>query len=594
MEVQTVPPSNNIENGNQQSTASRLMSPPTKKPKTKYPKIFQCTGYGDCKMTFTRSEHLARHIRKHTGERPFRCHCNRTFSRLDNLRQHIQTVHANEHHILHAPPPPPLPHSNKVPVAEFQHQAPPQQPIYQPQQHVQQSMTNTIITNHPSKHQNIIIEHHPAPHHHGGMSNMVIPPANPQMLYQPPPFRPKHRPRPIAVPNADKYLETDNNSPPGSPMNSSQNTPSHQVKFGYSPTSPLFANSNNTNSTTNNHLMIQDHGLHHTAGTDNTKIHATSQSYYAQAYPPIPPLPTTPVNGAAMDGPTPTSPSTPYHHHQPAQQHSYQQQQPANYYQQGYQYQNKNNYYVSPPNELHSYPSMAGMSSTSSSRAQSSTVSTPGSSTTNTSSWLSSVLCDNSNDSNNPQVEDRPHTWGPSSNRYSSPNYDGDDNRNSALSQLVRITEESHISTPQLGTTPEGQLPSLSTLLNEPHQQQQQQQQQQQKYHGSHPYDPVVHNRPQLSANRSYTKNLILPRPDSYPPPKGYILPIADTRPSALPPAGSDLAVPKSATTYSSGRNISSSNLSKPLPPLPSDAQKQKQQQQSSDGMDVLMQAAGV
>jgi hypothetical protein len=35
-------------------------------------------------------------IRKHTGERPFQCHCNRRFSRLDNLRQHAQTVHVNE------------------------------------------------------------------------------------------------------------------------------------------------------------------------------------------------------------------------------------------------------------------------------------------------------------------------------------------------------------------------------------------------------------------------------------------------------------------------------------------------------------------
>ncbi|CAO1631823.1 unnamed protein product [Parajaminaea phylloscopi] len=58
--------------------------------------VFQCRGFGDCNMTFTRSEHLARHIRKHTGERPFRCHCGKSFSRLDNLRQHAQTVHADE------------------------------------------------------------------------------------------------------------------------------------------------------------------------------------------------------------------------------------------------------------------------------------------------------------------------------------------------------------------------------------------------------------------------------------------------------------------------------------------------------------------
>ncbi|KAH3903504.1 Usv1p SCDLUD_001145 [Saccharomycodes ludwigii] len=60
------------------------------------PKVFQCHGYGDCKMVFTRAEHLARHVRKHTGEKPFQCDtCLKFFSRIDNLKQHKESVHAS-------------------------------------------------------------------------------------------------------------------------------------------------------------------------------------------------------------------------------------------------------------------------------------------------------------------------------------------------------------------------------------------------------------------------------------------------------------------------------------------------------------------
>ncbi|KAF9154417.1 hypothetical protein BGX21_004736 [Mortierella sp. AD011] len=69
-------------------------SPPPKNSGSTKGKLFQCTGFGDCRMVFTRSEHLARHARKHTGEKPFQCvvdGCTRMFSRFDNMVQHTQT-----------------------------------------------------------------------------------------------------------------------------------------------------------------------------------------------------------------------------------------------------------------------------------------------------------------------------------------------------------------------------------------------------------------------------------------------------------------------------------------------------------------------
>ncbi|KAJ7627323.1 hypothetical protein FB45DRAFT_921078 [Roridomyces roridus] len=84
----TLPVPNGVTNGNANGGVSKRYRPAPAK-------TFQCRGYGECRMVFSRSEHLARHVRKHTGERPFTCHCSKQFSRLDNLRQHAQTVHAD-------------------------------------------------------------------------------------------------------------------------------------------------------------------------------------------------------------------------------------------------------------------------------------------------------------------------------------------------------------------------------------------------------------------------------------------------------------------------------------------------------------------
>ncbi|KAI9890121.1 MAG: hypothetical protein M1814_004520 [Vezdaea aestivalis] len=82
--------------GDDVSDGESLGGEGSKSSKKKKGQRFYCTDYHPCNLSFTRSEHLARHIRKHTGERPFQCHCSRRFSRLDNLRQHAQTVHVNE------------------------------------------------------------------------------------------------------------------------------------------------------------------------------------------------------------------------------------------------------------------------------------------------------------------------------------------------------------------------------------------------------------------------------------------------------------------------------------------------------------------
>lgn len=59
-------------------------------------KPFQCR---ICMRNFSRSDHLTTHIRTHTGEKPFGCaHCGKAFADRSNLRAHMQTHSAFKHY----------------------------------------------------------------------------------------------------------------------------------------------------------------------------------------------------------------------------------------------------------------------------------------------------------------------------------------------------------------------------------------------------------------------------------------------------------------------------------------------------------------
>lgn len=72
-----------------------LVSPPPRKRRKMTKEPLRCQ---HCGKPFTRQEHFDRHVRSHTGERPYPCRfprCGKNFSRYDNMAQHLRN-HAKD------------------------------------------------------------------------------------------------------------------------------------------------------------------------------------------------------------------------------------------------------------------------------------------------------------------------------------------------------------------------------------------------------------------------------------------------------------------------------------------------------------------
>lgn len=82
--VGAIYPLTNLGRGRKFPTGRQSKTPPQERP-------YACPADG-CDRRFSRSDELTRHVRVHTGQKPFQCRiCMRSFSRSDHLTTHIRT-----------------------------------------------------------------------------------------------------------------------------------------------------------------------------------------------------------------------------------------------------------------------------------------------------------------------------------------------------------------------------------------------------------------------------------------------------------------------------------------------------------------------